>query len=205
MEERNQILHPSPDSPSGPLHLVSQQQTQPPPLLSRRHSLLLRFAPNLLTSNTLNALPPYRRTYNILVHGYCRLKWLKDASQVIHLMSKEGGGSNRILLLSTPYYTLCGEKKLEEAYDLIVKARKRGYILDEVTYGTLIIGYFKGHQEDKALKLWEEMKDRGIAPSVVTYNTLIRGLCLSGKTDQAVDTLNELLEKGLALTRLPVI
>ncbi|KAJ0102357.1 hypothetical protein Patl1_06174 [Pistacia atlantica] len=90
-----------------------------------------------------------------------------------------------------------GLKKLDDAYKLLNKASKRGYCLDEVSYGTLITGYFKDGKVDRALKLWDEMKEKKIVPSVVTYNIIIAGLCRSEKTEQAIDKMNELLENGL--------
>ncbi|KAF6172434.1 hypothetical protein GIB67_006947 [Kingdonia uniflora] len=96
--------------------------------------------------------------------------------------------------LNTFLYTLCNLKKLDEAYKLL---HYKGYDPDEVSYSTLIMGCFKVEDVDRALKLWNEMKEREIIPSVVTYNSLIGGLCKPGMTEKAMTKLNELLESGL--------
>ncbi|CAL0305054.1 unnamed protein product [Lupinus luteus] len=94
----------------------------------------------------------------------------------------------------------------------IVKMGKRGYILDEVTFGTLMIGYFKNDKAEKGLKLWDEMKERddavdklnellekGLISDEATYNIIIHGYCWEGAVEKAFQFHNKTVENSFKL------
>ena len=51
---------------------------------------------------------------------------------------------------------------------------------DIITYSALISACEKGKQPERALQLFEAMKQQGMVPNVITYNTLISA-CEKGK------------------------
>ncbi|KAI3977541.1 hypothetical protein MKX01_000454 [Papaver californicum] len=141
-------------------------------------------------------------THNIIIKGFCEEKKLKEAREWVEKMGESGVSPDwlrtDVVALNTFLHTLCNKGKLNEAYELLCSAPKKGYDLDEVSYGTLIMGYFKEENVDGALKLWDEMKKKKkILPSVVTYNSVIGGLCKTSKIKQAMDKFTELSESGL--------
>ncbi|KAJ8753478.1 hypothetical protein K2173_019877 [Erythroxylum novogranatense] len=70
--------------------------------------------------------------------------------------------------------------------------------LNPVTCHTLIRGYCKLEQFDKALELLRDMKKYGVRPNVDEYNKFIRSLCLKALDwETAEKLLNEMEESGL--------
>ena len=60
-----------------------------------------------------------------------------EALRMMDLMGRKGFKMDTVTL-NTLLHTLCEERKLKEASELLRSASKRGYLLDEVSYGTLI-------------------------------------------------------------------
>ncbi|MCL7038616.1 hypothetical protein MKW94_027737 [Papaver nudicaule] len=131
-------------------------------------------------------------TYNTLISGYSKAGNIWEAYGAMDEMLLKG--------LKMDIFTL--NKTI---------APEKGYDLDEVSYGTLIKGYFKEGDMDQALKLWDEMKKKEILPGVVTYNekvvdaitynTLIMGICRGGKFEDMLEFLSEMEEKKLGPDR----
>ncbi|PIM99275.1 hypothetical protein CDL12_28235 [Handroanthus impetiginosus] len=111
---------------------------------------------------------PNEVTNNILIKWYCKEGGSKKPANCLKMDT---------VTLNTALHDLCSKRKLQDAYELLSSANKRGYILDEVSYVTLI--------------------EKEIIPTIITYNSVIGGLCKLGKTDLAITKLNELLENGL--------
>jgi pentatricopeptide repeat protein len=55
---------------------------------------------------------------------------------------------------------------------------------DVVSYTTVINGFFKEGDSDKAYSTYHEMLDRGILPDVVTYSSIIAALCKGQAMDK---------------------
>ena len=53
-------------------------------------------------------------------------------------------------------------------------------VLDVITYSALISACEKGKQPDRALELFEAMKQQGVIPNTITYSALISA-CEKGK------------------------
>ncbi|XLT44464.1 hypothetical protein HN873_037068 [Arachis hypogaea] len=84
-----------------------------------------------------SGISPNRNTYNILVQGYCKLRWLKEAAEVVELMSANDVVPD-IWTYNTIMRGLCDEGKVKEAISLRDDMESLRVMLDEVTYNTLI-------------------------------------------------------------------
>ncbi|RHN48329.1 putative pentatricopeptide [Medicago truncatula] len=131
-----------------------------------------------------NGLVPNRNTYNILVHGYCKLKWLKEAVEVTELMT-----GNDMLPDVWTYNTmvrgLCDEGKIDEA----VRLRDEMESLRLVPDGG----------SAAAFKLVEEMKSRGVKENAVTHNIMVKWFCKEGNVDEASNAMAKMSESGFLL------
>jgi len=68
---------------------------------------------------------------------------------------------------------------------------------DVVSFTTLIDGYSKRGEFQKAVECLKEMMERGCSPNVMTYNALVEGLCLSGEVDEAKMMMSRMRLNGL--------
>ncbi|XLS94656.1 hypothetical protein HN51_070664, partial [Arachis hypogaea] len=57
----------------------------------------------------------------------------------------------------------------------------KGQPADIITYNSFLDALCKNHHVDKALVLFNTIKDQGIRPNICIYNILIDGLCKSGR------------------------
>ncbi|KAL1219033.1 Pentatricopeptide repeat-containing protein [Cardamine amara subsp. amara] len=63
-------------------------------------------------------------------------------------------------------------------------------------YNTVVNGYVKAGDLDKALRFYQRMGKERAKPDVFTFNILINGYCRSSKFDMALDLFREMKEKG---------
>ena len=57
---------------------------------------------------------------------------------------------------------------------------------DVVAYTTVIDGFFKERNVNKACDIFNEMVQQGISPNLVTYNSVVDALCKARATDKGV-------------------
>nr|XP_029145806.1 pentatricopeptide repeat-containing protein At2g16880-like [Arachis hypogaea] len=84
-----------------------------------------------------SGVSPNRNTYNILVHGYCKLRWLKEATEVIKLIRANDMVPD-IWTYNTIMRGLCDEGKVKKAISHRDDMECLRVMPDEVTYNTLI-------------------------------------------------------------------
>ncbi|KAF8401945.1 hypothetical protein HHK36_012896 [Tetracentron sinense] len=109
--------------------------------------------------------------------------------------------------------SLCKDRLVTEALDLLLEMTSKGIPPDVVTYNCLIRGLYSSGQWKEATRLFNEMVDRKISqngdlslheffneiqacgqrPDLVTYNLLLDGLCQNQCLDEAM-TLFHLIE-----------
>ncbi|KAG5022187.1 hypothetical protein JHK82_018055 [Glycine max] len=68
-----------------------------------------------------------------------------------------------------------------------------------ITYRSLIDSLCKSSQLDKAIALFNKMKDNGIQPDMYTLNILLHGLCKGKRLKNAQGLFQDLLDKGYHL------
>lgn len=72
-------------------------------------------------------------------------------------------------------------------------SQKQVYVVDLITFSTIIKGYCKYYHIDKALNLFELMKTKLIQPDEILYNSLIDGCSKNGKIDISFKLYQEML------------
>ncbi|KAK6911130.1 Pentatricopeptide repeat [Dillenia turbinata] len=84
---------------------------------------------------------------------------------------------------------------VKEAYDMLMKMKRSGKMLDIYSYTAVMNGFCKVGRTDEAMELINEAMERGLVPSVVTFNTLFTGYCEEGRAGEG-------WEKFLAALRI---
>ena len=83
---------------------------------------------------------------------------------------------------------------------MLAEAKKKHCKLTPVTYHTMIRGYCKLEQFEKAVKLLQEMEKYGVQANTDEYNKLIQSLCLKAADwGMAEKLMEEMTRKGLHL------
>ncbi|KNA05277.1 hypothetical protein SOVF_191920 [Spinacia oleracea] len=123
-------------------------------------------------------------SYNFLMSWLCVEGKVDEAQQLWDKIVKTGSIPT---VISDEYF---GYSKVKKKVDLSVVVGK-DFKPNAITYTTLIHGYFKKGEVEKALKLFDEMVNQKIDCKPYTYNTIIHGLCNNSKTSEA----RKMLEK----------
>ncbi|KAG5064602.1 hypothetical protein JHK85_005785 [Glycine max] len=115
--------------------------------------------------------------YTILIDGYCRNGNVAEALNVRKEMVERG--------VFADYYTLT-TLFMGRALGLFETLTQRSL----VTYNTLMDGFCKIGEMEKAKELWCDMVSRGILPSYVSFSILMNGFCSLGLMGLVVDYAN---------------
>ncbi|XP_071702670.1 uncharacterized protein [Rutidosis leptorrhynchoides] len=109
-----------------------------------------------------------------------------------HCYSSDPYGFNIVI------YGLCRVKQVEKAFRVFNQMSKFGCSPDSVTYNTLLNGYSRVGNVDKAHELLKEvcMVD-GFSPDVVTFTSVISGYCKLGKMEDAVVLFDKMIDLGI--------
>lgn len=74
---------------------------------------------------------------------------------------------------------------------------EKGLAPDVVSYSTIISGFCRNGEVEKAFQMKLAMVEKGVLPDAVTFSTLIHGLCLQRRLIEACDLYQEMLNVGL--------
>ncbi|QHO13099.1 Pentatricopeptide repeat-containing protein [Arachis hypogaea] len=100
---------------------------------------------------------------------------------------------------------LCKLGRISCASKLLVEMHDKGQPADIITYNSFLDALCKNHHVDKALVLFNTIKDQGIRPNICycpnvwTYTIMINGLCKEGLLHEALACLSKMEDNG----RLP--
>lgn len=161
-------------------------------------------------------------TYKCLIHGFCDIGDLVEASKVWNLMVDEGCEveidgvekmmdalfkTNRFeeamklfqsindLQLSTYKLVInwtCKKGKLGHAHKLFDEMRERGIQPDCTTLGSLIYGFLSKGRIREAYNVVEAIEQ----PDISVYHGLIKGLLRLKKANEATNVFREMIRRG---------
>ncbi|GMI84509.1 hypothetical protein like AT5G18390 [Hibiscus trionum] len=146
---------------------------------------------------------PDKRTYAILVNGWCSAGKMKEAQDFLEDMSKKGFNPpvrGRDLLIEG----LLNAGYLESAKKMVRRMTKEGFVPDIATFNSLVETICKTEelqktgQFDDAFSFFGEMKIKGHSPNRPVYTMLITMCGRGGRFVEAANYLVEMTELGLA-------
>ncbi|CAM8919008.1 unnamed protein product [Rhodiola kirilowii] len=134
---------------------------------------------------------------NLFINGYCKIGQISEAEaslmQMDHGLKPDGYSYNTLL----DGYCREGhvyKGALNDALHLWKLMLKRDVVPNEISYCTLLDGFFKMGDVDGALKLWKEILAKGFTQSRIAYNIMINGLCKVGMMAEAEEIINRMKE-----------
>ncbi|XP_019191377.1 PREDICTED: pentatricopeptide repeat-containing protein At1g06710, mitochondrial [Ipomoea nil] len=134
-------------------------------------------------------------TYGALVDGLCKAHKVKDARDLLDVISAEGQEPN-IHIYDALIDGFCKVGKIDEAQEVFSRMLDRGYDPSVFTYSSFLDRLFKDKHLDLAIKVLSKMLESSCSPNVVIYTEMIDGLCKVGKTDEAYKLMLMMEEKG---------
>ncbi|QCE05298.1 putative pentatricopeptide repeat-containing protein At5g06400, mitochondrial [Vigna unguiculata] len=91
---------------------------------------------------------------------------------------------------------LCKADRITDALH-VVEIMKRRDMVDERIHGIIINGYLGRNDVDRALKVFQSMKESGCVPTISTYTELIQHLFRLSRYEEACMMYDEMLGKGI--------
>ncbi|XP_026399112.1 pentatricopeptide repeat-containing protein At5g12100, mitochondrial-like [Papaver somniferum] len=88
------------------------------------------------------------------------------------------------------------EKIIEDAGNMFVKMLNKIIKPNKITYNTLIDGYCKAGDLNKAFEIREQMVCSGFVPDLLAFNTFLSGLCRVNQLKEVRELLNEMKMYG---------
>ncbi|KAH6796784.1 hypothetical protein C2S52_021338 [Perilla frutescens var. hirtella] len=128
---------------------------------------------------------------------YCNAKQLDIAMMVFNDLNDKGWVDQHILAILVLSFSKCRE--VDKAFELIEWAERNLKIsLNEKTLCILVHGFVREDRVDKALQLYDKMKELGYMPDVSIYYVLIRGLCKNKAIEKALVLYKYMRESGIS-------
>ncbi|KAJ0098577.1 hypothetical protein Patl1_21885 [Pistacia atlantica] len=161
-------------------------------LLSSGNKFLVNKVLNELVENRLL---PDEVTYNFLVYGFSKCKYVSGSVQYLSTMISEGlKPSNRSL--RTVISCLCDVGELGKALQLSQEMILKGWVHDSIIQNSIVEGLLSRCKLQEAEHFLHSIVDKGLIPNTINYDRLIKRFCGYGRLNKAVDLLNIMLKKG---------
>ncbi|KAL3753341.1 hypothetical protein ACJRO7_000693 [Eucalyptus globulus] len=138
---------------------------------------------------------PDKRTFAILVNGWCSAGKMREAQEFLEEMSRKGFNPpvrGRDLLIEG----LLNAGYLESAKGMVRKMTKEGFVPDVGTFNSLMEAIVKSGELDFGLSLYHSVCKLGLCPDIVTYKLLIPAVSKAGMIDEAFRLLHRSIEDG---------
>ncbi|KAI3817484.1 hypothetical protein L1987_11276 [Smallanthus sonchifolius] len=131
-------------------------------------------------------IPPSAHTFNIFVHGWCKVKRVDEAHWTIQEM-KGYGYSPSVITYSTIIESYCRHSNFSKAYEMLDEMQAQNCPPNVVTFTTIMCYLTKNEDFDEALQIPKKMKLFGCKPDTLFYSALIHTLAKAGRVQEAVD------------------
>lgn len=143
-----------------------------------------------------NEIPPNSRTFNSLIHGWCKARNLEKAQATIEEM-KEHGICPDVVSYTSLIEAYCCEKDFRKVDKVLEKMQENGCPPNIVTYTMIMHALGKSKEIDEALKVYEKMKSSGCVLDASFYTSLIFILSKDGRLKDAREVFDEMPNQGI--------
>ncbi|KAJ9567247.1 hypothetical protein OSB04_003213, partial [Centaurea solstitialis] len=138
---------------------------------------------------------PDKKTYSVLVNGWCSAVKMKEAQSFLEEMSRKGFNPpvrGRDLLING----LLNAGYLESAKGLVRKMTKEGFVPDVSTFNSLAEAICQSGEIDFCIGLYHDVCRLGLSPDIETHKIMIAATSKIGMTDEAFSILYRSIEDG---------
>lgn len=147
-------------------------------------------------SDFKDQIPPNSRTYNVLVHGWCRIRQMDKAINTIDEMKKHGFSPDSVTYTSL-IESYSRERDFRRVEATLEEMKKNGLHPSVVTYSVIMTGLSKAKETDKALEVYEEMKQNNCSPDAAFYSVFINALSQAGRLKDSDAVFEDMSKQGV--------
>ncbi|CAH8337842.1 unnamed protein product [Eruca vesicaria subsp. sativa] len=144
-----------------------------------------------------DSIKPDSRTFNILIHGFCKAKRFDDARTVMDLMKVAGFGLD-VVTYTSFVEGYCKEGDFRRVDEVLEEMRESGVRPNVVTYTIVMHSLGKARQVGEALGVYEKMKEDGCVPDAKFYSSLIHILSKTGRFKDAAEIFEDMTKQGVS-------
>ncbi|XP_052206250.1 pentatricopeptide repeat-containing protein At3g04130, mitochondrial isoform X2 [Diospyros lotus] len=144
-------------------------------------------------------IPPNAHTFNIFIHGWCKINRVDEAHWTIQEM-KGHGCRPCVISYSIIILSYCRQSNFQKVYELLDDMKTQGCQPNVVTYTTILCSLTKSYKFEEALQIPEKMKSSGCKPDTYFCNALINTLGRANRLCEAVNVFEVTMPK-LGVTR----
>ncbi|KAL3634490.1 hypothetical protein CASFOL_021544 [Castilleja foliolosa] len=140
---------------------------------------------------------PIKQTFNVLVHGWCKIRQIDKAKKTVDEM-KAHGLSPDVVTYTSFIEAYCREKDFRKANSTLEEMEKDGITPGVVVYTIMMNAYAKAKEINKSIELYEQMKKNNCSPDASFYNVLASALSRAGRLKDADDVFEDMSRQGVA-------
>lgn len=141
-------------------------------------------------------LPPDRHTFNILVHGWCKIRRLDKANEYVKEMQQYGLNPDSVTYTCF-IETYCNEKDFRKVDSTLNEMQRKGLRPTVVTYTIMMKAFGKAKEMNRSLDVYEKMKQSGCIPDNSFYSAMIINLSKSGRLKDAQEVFEDMAQQGV--------
>ncbi|KAL5541521.1 hypothetical protein UlMin_009231 [Ulmus minor] len=143
------------------------------------------------------SIPLNVSTFNILIHGLCKVRDLERARKTMEDMEKQGFQPD-VISYTCFIEAYCRDKDFRKVYAFLDEMEKKGCAPNVITYTITMHALGKAKQITEAVEVYERMKKNGCVPDSSFYNSLIFVLGKSGRLKDAYEVFDDMMKQGLS-------
>ncbi|XP_062108272.1 pentatricopeptide repeat-containing protein At3g22670, mitochondrial [Humulus lupulus] len=142
-----------------------------------------------------DVIPVNTTSFNILVHGWCKVRKFDTARATMEDMEKHGYQPNAFTYTCF-VESYCHEKDFRNVDAILDEMKAKGCAPTVVTYTIIMHALGKAKQINEALGVCEKMKRDGCVPDSSFFNSLIFILGKAGRLKDAEDVFDDMPKQG---------
>ncbi|GER32273.1 pentatricopeptide repeat-containing protein [Striga asiatica] len=139
---------------------------------------------------------PNQHTYNMLVHGWCRIRQIETARKTVNEMPAHGFCPDSVTYTSF-IESYCREKDFRKVDSTLVEMERDGINPSVVTFTIMMKAYANAKEMNKAMEIYELMKTNNYPLDAPFYTALISALSRRGRVKDADEVFDDMSKQGV--------
>ncbi|KAH6757118.1 hypothetical protein C2S53_002540 [Perilla frutescens var. hirtella] len=141
-------------------------------------------------------IAPNSQTYNVLVHGWCKIRQMDKAKTTIDEMKQQGFHPDAMTYTSI-IESYCRERDFRKVEATIEEMKQNDLQPSVVTYTVMMTALSKAKETEKALEVYEQMKQNNCSPDATFYSAFINALSQAGRLKDSDAVFEDMSREGV--------